>query len=242
MNIKIVFSCISIDKGDFTKIVFETILPGNVVESQDDIENWIDNTISEHCNEFDLYNVLDWNLISFENTKDKFKETEIVKIIEGHLFFEDSIEYFYYQIGKLKYETKQIKKETRKLKKETADLSKKIEIKIQKKDYPSVWIEPSGDSHEVGFANHEEFASDWLKENKPEIFELRYGFVQENKYQNKYSHEILQDLGWIRILGWTDPPNFVLPNKITVKQRQSLKNYCLNNEVPYSSFPEILKS
>ena len=58
----------------------------------------------------------------------------------------------------------------------------------------------------------------------------------------KCCHEILEILGWVRILGWKDPPSFVLPNKITVKQKQVLRDYCLNNEVPYNAFPEILKS
>lgn len=49
-------------------------------------------------------------------------------------------------------------------------------------------------------------------------------------------------MGWIRILGWKDPPVFVLPTQINPKQKQSLREYCFSNNVNYQDYPEILKS
>lgn len=234
MNTKIIFYCIDNSHNQFTKIIFETILPGNCIEDKTCAVDWVDENISKHYNQFDLDCVLKWDVLFYESTNDEPKNTEIIKTVDGHLFFEDSIDWLYYRIGKAKEETRQIKKKTRKIKKE-------LNLKL-KKDYPSVWIEPNGEVHELGFAQHEAFASDWLKDNEPEIFESKFGFNIDTKYRYSCCYEILQDLGWLRILGWKDPPDFVLPNKITVKQKQSLRNYCLNNEVPYHAFPELLKS
>lgn len=242
MNTKIKFYCINISQGEIKKIIFEAITNEDIIN---DAIGWVDNNVDYHYNEFDLDFVIDWNVISCVETKTKVSNTKIVKTIDGHLFFEDSIDWIYYRIGKYSEQTRQIKKETRKIKKENKILHEKLKNVpplAKKKDYPSVWIEPSGDVHEVGFANHEGFASDWLQENEPDIFEAKFGFTGEDKYEGKYCHEILEILGWVRILGWKDPPNFVLPNKITVKQKLVLRDYCLNNEVPYHAFPEILKS
>ena len=49
-------------------------------------------------------------------------------------------------------------------------------------------------------------------------------------------------MGWVRILGWKDPPVFVLPDNITPKQKQSLREYCLTEKLKYKDFPEVLKS
>lgn len=242
MNSKITFSCISITSNGISKIIFEAITDEDTI---DDAIGWVDNNINKHYNDFELDFVLDWNVISCVETKSKIKNTEIINRIDGHLFFEDSIDWSYYRIGKAKEQTRQIKKETRKIVKETKALKEKLKNVpplVPKKTYPSVWIEPSGELHEIGFAEHEEFASDWIQENKPEIFESKFGFTGREIYRGKYCHEILEDLGWIRILGWRDPPCFVLPTKITTKQKQVLRDYCLNNEVPYVAFPEILKS
>lgn len=65
---------------------------------------------------------------------------------------------------------------------------------------------------------------------------------ESKRLSRKYNYEILQDKGWARILGWTDPPTFVLPNKITPKIKLALKDYCLASDVAYKDFPEILKS
>ena len=154
MNTKIKFYCINISQGEITKIIFETIVDGIL----EDVSGWVDDNVSVHYDEFLLDMVLDWVVISSGETKSKPKETKIVNTINAHLFFEDSIDWSYYRIGRANEQTRQIKKETRKLKKETKELNKKLKNVpplAKEKDYPSVWIEPSGDVHEVGFANHE---------------------------------------------------------------------------------------
>lgn len=241
MNTKITFSCANVTSSGIRKIIFEAITDEDII---DDAIGWVDNNVDYHYNEFDLDFVLEWNVVSCVETEEDVKDSEIINTINGHLFFEDSIDWSYYRIGKAKFETSLIKKETRKIKKETKILNENTN-RLQpprKKDYPSVWIDNIGETHYLNFAEHESFASDWLKENEPEIFELKYSFNRETKYALKYAYEILQDLGWIRILGWADPPNFVITNRVTPKQKQALKDYCLNNKVPYHAFPEILKS
>jgi hypothetical protein len=242
MNTKITFSCTNINPHGITKIIFEAITDEDI---NDDAIGWVDDNISKHYDEFELDFVLDWNVISCVEVEDDVKETKIINTVDGKLIFEDSIDWSYYRIGKYNFEIKQIKKETKKIKAETKKLKEKtknVPPLKSKKDYPSVWIEPSGEVHELGFAQHEEFASDWLQENEPQIFEAKFGFTGKDKYEGKYCYEILQVLGWVRILGWKDPPCFVIESRITVKQKTALRDYCLNNEVPYNAFPEILKS
>lgn len=241
MNTKITFSCANVTSSGVTKLIFESITNEDII---DDAIGWVDNNVSRHCEQFDLYLVLEWDVVSSVETEEDVKDSEIINAIKGHLFFEDSIDWQYYRIGKANFETKQIKKETRKIAKETKILKEKLKNVpplCPKKDYPSVWIDNIGETHYLNFAEHESFASDWLDKNEPEIFSSKFELGKKNKYNDKYSHEILQDLGWIRILGWTDPPNFVITNRVTPKQKQALKSYCLNYEVPYHAFPEILK-
>jgi len=232
MNTKIKFYCINISNGGFSKIIFETIVDGIIEDSTD----WVDKNIDKHYSDFYLDIVLDWKVISTESTKKHKKETKIIDTVNGHLFFEDELDYLFYKLGKTVHEKNEIKSEIKKLKKE-----KKV-LPPKQKDYPSVWIEPSGEVHELAFAEHEKFASDWLDKNEPEIFEAKFGFTGKDKYDHKYCHEILEDLGWIRILGWVDPPRFVLPIRITPKQKESLRTYCINNNVSYNAWPENLKS
>lgn len=229
MNTKILFYCTNVSHDGFTKIVFETILSGDSIHSISDANDWVDDNISKHYDDFDLEFVLDWFVLLFEHTDAEPKETEIIKTVTGKLIFEDETDYFYYELGKIVHEKNEIKREIKKLKKEVKDNKEKTN---KKKTYPSVWIEPSGEVHEVGFAGHNQFASEWLKENEPDIYE-------NSSY---YFYEDLQNLGWIRILGWNDPPNFVIIGRVTPKQRNALKSYCLSNDVPYHAFPEVLKS
>lgn len=231
INSKIIFCCNSVDRGGFAKIVFEAILPGDSVNSIEDANGWMYNNISKHYFDFDLDFVLDWFVLLFEPTNDNPKETEIIKNVKGKLIFEDDIDYFYYNIGKIKSETKKIKQETKKLKKEIKKSKEKDENK-QRRD-PSIWVDPIGTEYEVGFANHEQFAQDWLQENDIETWKNQ---------KSRYGYEILQERGWVRVLGWTTPPTFVVPSKITPKQKTILMEYCVKNNITGNDFPEILKN
>lgn len=96
------------------------------------------------------------------------------------------------------------------------------------------WIETNGTYHEVGWCGHNEFAREYL--------EKLYSDEEYEELKGFYAYEKLENLGWVRILGWKTPTCFVLPPKITVKQKQTLKEYCLKYKVSYSDYPEILKS
>lgn len=242
MNKLIRFYCVTINNGSLLKIIFEAIVSNHDIEG--DCE-WVDININKHCNDFSLDLVIQWGLISTNDTHFDVCDTKIIETINGHLFFEDSVDWQYYRIGKNKVETSLIKKETNKIKRETNKLKDKLKNVpplSNKRDYESVWIDQSGNVYDVGFAGHESFASDWLMSNRPDIFETKFSFGDKTEYSDMYSYEILQNLGFIRILGWSDPPNFVLPNRITPKQKQALRNYCISNNLIYGNFPEILKS
>lgn len=232
MNTKVLFYCTHIHRDGFTKLFFETITD-EPIESLDDAIEWMDDNVSYHYNLFDLDTVIDWFLILHEPTNDNVKETEIIKTVIGHLFFEDTIEYQYYRIGKAEMETKAIKTQTKVIKKENEKLKKEAKVK---KYYESCWIENSGEIHYVNFAEHNEFASDWLEENDYPTWHRITNSI------GRYYYEVLQDFGWIRILGWTDPPSFVIPKRITPKQKNALRDYCTGQKLKYEHFPDILKT
>jgi len=59
-------------------------------------------------------------------------------------------------------------------------------------------------------------------------------------HDSRYAYEQLQeDFGWLRILGWSDPPSFVFPLKFTPKQKIAVRDYCMRERI---DVPERLKS
>jgi hypothetical protein len=100
-----------------------------------------------------------------------------------------------------------------------------------KRQYDSMWIDPFGKSYVVGIAQHNNFASEWLFDNDKESY--------ETSYHNTYPYCVLQDKGWVRILGWTRTPSIILPIKIGPKLKTAVKDYCISNGI---DIPERLKS
>lgn len=227
MNTEIVFYCTHAEYGEFKKTIFSTIHPKEFT-SLSEVNDWLDNNISFFCNEFYLDLVFEWVIVHYKQTEDKVKYTDIVESFSGRLVFDDDLNY---QLMKIKSQNYDILKETEKLKKELKEL-KEEKPKPKKKDYPSVWIDPSGQSYVVGFACHNDFAMHYLD-----------SIQEKDTYylSNKYAYKILQERGWIRILGWYDPPQFVII-KVTPKQKVTLREYCIKNEVKYQDYPDILKS
>ncbi|MCK9574818.1 MAG: hypothetical protein WC979_02805 [Candidatus Pacearchaeota archaeon] len=228
-NTKLIFYCTYCENASFYKAVFETVIEDTTFDSIYEARNWVDDQIPSLCREFDFQLVFEWVVLSFKKTNAKPYDTILsVPVIEGRLVF-----------------AKKRKKATRKPKvaktEGTKELKKieEVSIEVVRRTYKSCWIEPSGHVHWVGFACHEEFAADYLKDNCPELCD-KYGFVE--KQFGKYHYEILQDMGWARILGWTDPPNFVLPDKMSAAQKRSVREYCMSENVDYAAWPEILKS
>ena len=221
MKTKLTFFCTHCQYGGFEKVIFETVLDGKPFESTYDAREWVDSRISEFCDDFDFELVFDWVVINFEETSEKISPVKIKKTISGKLVFKDE-------------KTKKAKVKKTKTKKVKATEIVPTPETVKKVDYASVWIDPFGKSYKVGFACHEEFASDWLRDHDIETVDKN-----DKKSFGVYHYELLQDKGWARILGWTKTPTIVLPDKITPKVKTAVKDYCLSYGL---DFPERLKS
>lgn len=221
MNTKYTFYCTYFEYGKFYKTIYEKVL------KRDD---YINNTLIEYLSN-KIYNyyisgeIFDLVIIYKEKTDKEVSDITLIKTVEGRLIFDDDTNY---QLMKIKSENYNTLKEIEKLKTE-----QKV---LEKRNYSSIWIDPFGESYNVGFAEHNEFASKWIRENLgKEIWQ------QILHSYGTYFYEVLEERGWIRILGWTDPPTFVY-NSINPKQKETLREYCVSNDVPYEAFPKILKT
>lgn len=246
MNTKITFYCTHFQSGSFKKEVFETIVQGKLKVYQHFLN---DQLIDKLFNKFGFDLCFDWVVINSEETESDCFEPIIVESIDGDLIFDkniilgikDKIVENFSELIALKDETIELLKKQinilNKIRSLDDDKIKRLENQIKestptKKDYKSCWIDKSGKIYYVGFAGHEEFASNWFFKNKPE----------EAKRKGQYFYEMLGDLGWIRVMGWTNPVSFVITKNPTVKQKQALREYCFAETVPYKDYPEILKS
>ena len=206
--------------GDIRKAIFEVIIKGRPFESINDAKEWED---TETADIMKVYGPDDGNIIldrivtNYTNTTKAVIPIYLKKLLPGRIVFTD-----------LQAQNRRLKRQIEKLK----EPKKLPKPKIEQKQYTSCWIDPSGEQFDMyGVAQHNEFAS--------EILETRYKMTLENFVDdNRYPYEILQDKGWVRILGWTEPPTFVLPKSLTVKAKLAVKDYCLYEKI---SFPERLK-
>ena len=220
-NTRINFYWVYIEHDSIYKAQFETIIEGTPFESMADAEQW------EEDETFALIAtygpgvgniVLDRVVTKYSNTTKPVSYIHVLKkLLPGRIVFTD------------------IKAQNRRLKRELAKAKeppKAVVPKIERKEYTSCWIDPFGEQFDMfGVAQHNEFAHETL--------EGRYKkTLSEINDDNRYPYEILQDMGWARILGWTDPPTFVLPTKMNVSQKRAIKDYCLYERL---SFPERLK-
>jgi hypothetical protein len=247
-NTKLTFYITHLAYGDFTKSICQTIIEGKPFSDSYDAREWISDNISEIIDIVDTSCVFDHVVVDYQETDDLTYTPEVIKTVYGRLVFQDesvlgeseiylqesikAVEEKYIQDSinnveeidtiteNLKESIKRIKEQTEEIKKETARI--KAGEKPKRKEYPSCWIEPNGKVHYVAFAGHNEFAFHYLVEN--EIYT-----EDEIVSNHKYAYEQLQDLGWGRILGWTDPPTFYIPDSVPPKQRQSIKEYCQSN-------------
>jgi len=198
-NTKLIFYWTSFEYGQFHKTVFEVILEGSPFENDSDAKEWIDENCNKIFNEFNFSCVFDHVLVGFSSTDESVKNVTIIET----------------KVGTLSFKTQKPK------------VSKKPKTeKPAKKVYPSVWIDPSGKTYNVGFAEHESWASEWLIKNDP-------NWKKSKQFDIRYAYEELEKRGWARILGWSDPPSFSLPSVIGGFLKRSIKNYCHNNGVRY---------
>jgi len=232
-NTKIIFYCTHHQYGNFEKIIFETTI-SNKIDNLHEAKEWLSDKIIESIyNDFDLYIVFDWIIIHYEKTINECNAIHEIKRINGRLTFpinKSKKTKSKYLLSEEEYNTKCTKLEKKKI-----DGSTESNDSV-KKTYRSCWIDTSGKIHFVGFAMHNEYASNWLEKHDS----IQYEKILES--WGRYHYEELESRGWIKILGWIDPPCFVLPNRLTPNQKQSLRDYCIAQNVKYDVWPEILKS
>src|ERR1035437_7300241 len=212
MSTKLTFYCTSYSDGEFQKSIFETIVEGISIKNNYDFQEWIDDNCGFILDEFDLGLVFEYTLLKKSRSNESIENVKVIKKVIGKLSF-----------------PKQKKKKIDKLS------GIVIKPELITKEYQSCWIDPFGKKYAVGFADHNAFARDWIENTEGHEVCSRildyYG----------YYYEYLENKGWIRILGWSNPPCFVLPDKISVSQKLTLKGYCLSEKVDYNEWPEILK-
>lgn len=220
MNTEVLFYCTHYKHGTFYKSTFQKIVEGKVNITQINDDEW-----SEICYIFNLEVVFDTIIISTNFTEESVSDTQLLLEIEGTLLFEDNEEYKSLIHKAELYDTYTSLNITQ--------CENKEENKVQEnKTYESVWIDPYGETFIVSFGGHDDFAKTFLKQYYEDLC----------KEEDKEYYEILEDLNWIRILGWCTPPQFILPYMVNRSQKNALKDYCLINDIPYDEFPDILKS
>lgn len=217
MKTKLSFFCTHAQYGTFEKVVFETVLD-KTFEDLYDAKEWLDLEIPTIFDDFGFDLVFEWIILGYKETDEDIKPVEIKDRITGKLTFEKK--------------EKKVKEKIYKVEIPTSEPEVKPE---PKKEYDSVWIDPFGKTYKIGFAMHNEFAAKWLEENDKDSY-------KKATTGRQYYYEVLQDKGWVRILGWTTMPTFVLPDTIRPKLKTAIREYCLTSGIPYLYFPDILKS
>lgn len=239
MNTKIVFYITGIIDRQFIKNVYEVIVTS---ESIDESSDWVDDNISSIMDEEGFSFILDTVLLLQKSTNKECQSLTLIKSIPGELSFKQkrpkttklkqiiqsinlgenkSPEEILNKLNQeleiltLQKETLYIQKET--IKYQLSLLKKRIEETTTKlkKEYDSCWIQPNGTVIKLGFAQHNEWAHDYLDERDGRDW-----------FKHRSAYEVLQDEGWVRVLGWTDPPTWCIPDRITPKQRVAIKEYC----------------
>lgn len=215
MSTKINFYCTHVMYGQFIKEIFEVIVDEEI-HTVRDADDWLDSNIDFLYNKFEFDLVFEWVILYAISSLEEPTDVKITHSVKGFLSFEAP------EPIKLVSPINEVKE-------------LQIETK-RKREYKSAWITPHGIIYYVGFADHNQWAAHWLKRHDRTL----YDHVSDS--MGMYYYEALQKEGWARILGWTDPPTFVLPDVITYRMKGALREYCLGQEVPYQGFPEILKS
>jgi len=260
MNTKITFFWTHIEDGTLQKTIFQCIV-NKFFEDTSEVLDWHDEFIDEIYNKFDFHIVLDHVILDFVKIDEAVTDFEIIhfeeeieselalaqkKIIELELESKLTISKLELELAKSQllvatltkkssiFEMSILRADIARLKSENAVLvdKKEKENKQKKKEYESVWIKPNGDYFKVPFADHEKFARKWLDKNMTEE-EQEAANIKFNIKERAYCFEILQEFGWCRILGWSDPPSIVLPKVLTPKLVKTVKTYCQNNGIKY---------
>ena len=90
------------------------------------------------------------------------------------------------------------------------------------------WLDPYGKYYPVGgFAQHSAWASDYLRDQK---------IKDEDEIGGRYPYEILEDLGWLRVMDWGAATGirFGYCKEPTHDQKETLQLFCALHKVPYT--------
>lgn len=270
LNTKLTFYWTVLQDREFKKVVFQTVLFGHPFETVYDAQEWESEHTSEIFSEHDFEIVFDHVILHYMPTDNNVQDVYMLDEISGNLSFKSKVkktkkkkdgtdleetilketikglekqleeiessdllryELINSELNDLKIANLKLEIENSNLKIQLIEATKSKEPEIiKRRDYQSIWLDRSGKIYSVDFAGHEKFAREYLDEHDVLLD------------SGDYAYEVLQEKGWIRVLGWTDPPTFVLPEQqITPKQKTSLREYCQSQNVTYTAMPEILK-
>ena len=204
-NTKIEFYITYVSNAIFYKSVFIVVIRGHHYE-KNLCMNWISDNIMDIMNEVNADIVFDHVVIKFKPSHYKESSIQVVETLPGKLVFKKNVHSTGRSYKKLKSVVEKIETST-------------IEVK---KDFPSCWIELNGKIHVVGHACHNDFAWEYLTKTEKLTTDKILGM-------GNYPYVVLENMGWIKVSGWTNPPSFTFPERITPKQRTSVKEYCQEN-------------
>jgi len=205
------------DSRSFRKSLFECVVAQEMT-SDDDVNDWLDNNMPTIMDMANAETVFDRVVLSFKpiNTQ-KIGIKEVETLFGRLLFVDEETKDLNKTISLLRENASLLEENARQVK-----IIEKLDEQIVKRTYPSCWVEPDGKVHVVGFSGHSKFASEYLLNDRT---------LSDYPSSDKYAHQILEDMGWIRILGWKDPPMFCFnpKSKKTPKQIKAVKEYCQDN-------------
>ena len=201
-NTRISFYLTTLTYNRFEKVVYSGVINGTELTDIHEAKDWLAGYVDAHWFEIDVDLIFEQVVLYIKQTDSPEQEFTVIHRIPGELTFD--------------LPQPVIKKR----KPRSVKTKDKVEEKPKtKKDYPSCWIEPNGTEHIVDFANHNSWAWHYLLKEDPDY----------KPKSHRYAYTDLEDRGWIRVLGWTDPPTFSLPRKVTPKQRKAVMDYCQSN-------------
>jgi hypothetical protein len=110
------------------------------------------------------------------------------------------------------------------------------------KDLYNAWLDPQGKFHEVGYMQHSAWAQEYFNE--------KYGYFEAlekvkelcESELSSYPHVALHNLGWLRLLTWSDGKTKLLGNcydpkvkddtvdpSMNMSQKKTMKEWCRTN-------------
>ncbi len=108
----------------------------------------------------------------------------------------------------------------------------------------NAWIKPSGQFIKIGYMEHNEYAIEYFNEKYGR--DKGYEKIEDMIGRFGYPYEALHQLGWIRLLTWTDGKTKALGGthnpsitddtvdpSCTNKQKETLLEWCMDNKFNY---------